>query len=254
VKSSPSTNRSWDQRAAGRDLSGYPYRIEMRGAPRSLTWPEVCVHCGSGGATERVRVRRAFYWRGRGRHSRGWFGYEVVSADLPLCHLCAARHRETVPHVSWFRRYRWWLLNPAHIATIGFAVLLAMVLPSQLDASLSSTARTASWGIIGIFIFGIVWTIAITWWMSRPDRFEPPSEVTSACSISQDISLFFEGRRHLYGFRNQAFADAFERANQARVWTETDQQRSWKKSVVVTVLLIIVVGGARLLLWYYEGR
>jgi hypothetical protein len=246
-------NRTWDQRAAESDLSSYPYRLELRGTPRSLTWPDLCTNCGAS-ATERVRVRRAFYRRARGRRSRGLFGYQVVAADLPLCHSCAVRHRETVPGVSWFRRYRWWLLNPAHIATIGFAALLAMTLPGALDPSLTSTSQMAGWGIIAIFIFGIVWTIGITWWMSRPDRFEPPSEITSACAISHDISEFFEGRRHLYGFRNQAFADAFGRANQERVWTEGDQARMWKKSLVATILLIVVIGGARLLLWYYEGR
>jgi len=246
-------NRSWDQRAADTDLSSYPYRLEMRGTPRSLTWPDVCVHCG-GGAAERVRVRRGFYRRARGRHYHGFLGYRVISADLPLCGMCAARHRETVPQVSWFRRYRWWLLNPAHVATIGCAVLLTMVMPSEFDPSAPPAALIASWGLSGIFMFGIVWTIGITWWMSRPDRFEPLSEITSACAISHDVSQFFERRRHLYGFRNQAFADAFELANQARVWTEQDQARMWKKSLVATILLILLFGGGRLLLWYYEGR
>ena len=246
-------DRSWDQRAAESDLSGYPYRLEVRGTPRSLTWPDLCAHCG-GNATERVRVRRAFYRRTRRHRYSGFFGYRVVSADLPFCQTCAARHRETVPQVSWFRRYRWWLLNPAHIATIGCAVLLAMVIPGEFDPPVASTGLMATWGISGIFFFGLVWTIGITWWMSRPDRFEPPSEITSACAISRDISQFFEGRRHLYGFRNRAFADAFERLNQARVWTEDDQARMWRKWLVVTILLIVLFGGGRMLLWYYEGR
>src|SRR5262245_30817930 len=237
-------NRSWDQQSAETDLSSYPYRLEVRGRPRSLTWPEVCAHCG-GGATERVRVRRAFYWRARRRQSRGFFGYQVVAADLPLCPSCAARHHETVPRVSWFRRYRWWLLNPAHVATIGSAVLLALALPSALDPRPAPAGVMARWGLVGIFVFGIVWTIGVTWWMSRPDRFEPPSEITSACAISQDLGEFYEGRRHLYGFRNRAFADAFERANLARVWTESDQARMWRTSLVAAILLIVVVGGAR---------
>ena len=137
--------RSWDQRYAESALATYPYRLEVRGAPRSLTWPDVCVNCG-GGATERVRVRRAFYWRARRRQSRGWFGYQVVSADLPLCSACAARHRETVPQVSWFRRYRWWVLNPAHIATIGCAVLLAKVTPVALHQP-TSTGLMAACGM-----------------------------------------------------------------------------------------------------------
>jgi hypothetical protein len=246
-------DRSWDQRSAEIDLSSYPYRLEVRGTPRSLTWPDVCVHCAAG-ATERVRVRRAFYRRARGRRYSGLSGYRVVSADLPLCAACAARHRETVPQVSLFRRYRWWLLNPAHIATIGCAALLVMVQPGQLDLPGTSTGLMATWGLSGIFVLGIVWMIGITWWMSRPDRFEPPSEITSACAISHDVSQFFEGRRHLYGFRNQAFADAFGQANRSRVWTEGDQARMWKKSLVAVILLIVVFGGGRLLLWYYQGR
>jgi hypothetical protein len=246
-------DRTWDQHAADTDLSGYPHRMELRGAPRSLTWPDVCAHCGDR-ALERIRIRRAFYRRARGRRSRGFFGYQVVSADLPLCGSCATRHRETVPRVSWFRRYRWWLLNPAHIATIGCAVLLWMMLPDTRGTPLAAPGGTVAWGLIGIFVFGIVWTIGITWWMSRPDRFEPRSEITSACEISQDIGQIFESRRHLYGFRNQAFADAFQRANQSRLWTRRDQARMWKRSLVFTIVVIVVVGGARFLLWYYEGR
>jgi len=246
-------NRTWDQQAAENDLSRYPYRLEVRGAPRSLTWPDVCANCG-GRSTAHVRIRRAFYRRARGRRYSGVFGYRVVSADVPLCEPCATRHRETVPRVSWFRRYRWFVLNPAHLATIGCAVLLANVLPNELDAALTSRGDMAALGLSGIFALAIVWMVAVTWWMSRPDRFEPPSEVTSACAISHDLSQLFEGRRHLYGFRNQVFADAFTRVNQARLWTERDQARMWKTSLAVTVLLIVLIGGARVLLWYYEGR
>jgi hypothetical protein len=246
-------DRSWDQRAAETDLGAYPHRLEVRGRPASLAWPDLCVHCGSA-ATERVTVRRAFYRRARGRRYRGLAGYRVVSARLPLCQRCAARHRETVPKVSWFRRYRWWLLNPAHIATIGCAVFLVMFLPPELDFPATSTELVATWGISGLMLLGIVWIIGITWWISRPDRFEPRSEITSACAISHDVSLLFEGRRHLYGFRNEAFAGAFERANQPRIWTERDQALMWKKSLVALVVLIVVFGGGRLLLWYYEGR
>jgi len=247
-------NRTWDQQSAEVDLSGYPHRFEVRGAPRSLTWPDVCAHCG-GPATTRIRIRRAFYRRSHGRRrSPGWFGYKVVSADVPFCDSCSARHRDTVLPRSWFARYRWFLLNPAHIATIGFLVLLAMFLPSVLETPLASSGRKVAWGFPGVFIVGILWTVGVTWWMSRPDRFEPPSEITTACAISQDVAQFFEGRRHIYGLRNQTFADAFQRSNQARIWTQGDQARMWKRSMVATILLIVVVGGARLLLWLYEGR
>jgi hypothetical protein len=247
------TDRTWEQRSAEDDLSGYPYRLEVHGRPRSLMWPDVCANCG-GPATEHILVRRAFYRHGRGRRYPGFFGYRVVSAGVPFCQSCAARHRETLPRISWLRRYRWFVFNPAHIATIGCAVLLAVVLPSVLEMPLTSTGGRVAWGLIGVLVFGIVWTIGITWWMTRPDRFEPRTDITSACGVSHDVSQFFEGRRHIYAFRNQSFAAAFERANQPRVWTGRDQARMWKKSLVATILLIVVIGGARLLLWYYEGR
>ena len=246
-------DRTWDQQSAEDDLGQYPYRLEVRGAPRSLKWPDLCANCG-GGAAERIRVRRAFYRRGRRRRSPGWFGYTVVAADIPFCGACASRHRDSIPQVSWFRRYRWFLFNPAQIATIGFAVLLTLVLPGVREMPLTSTGERVAWGLVGIFVFGMAWTIGVTWWMSRPDRFEPRTEVTASCIVSQDVAQFFEGRRHIYGFRNQTFANAFEQANTTRIWTQRDQARMWKTSTVVTILLIVVFGGARLLLWYYEGR
>jgi hypothetical protein len=244
--------RTRDQRSADDDLSAYPHRLEVRGAPRSVTWPDLCANC-AGPAEERLRLRRAFYRRGH-RKTRGWFGYKVVSASVPFCAACAGRHREAVPPVSFWRRYRWFLFNPAHIATIGFLVLLVLVLPGVVDMPLASSGGRVAWGLIGVFVFGIVWTIAVTWWMSRPDRFEPRTEVTAACTVSDDVAQFFEGRRHIYGFRNEDFAAAFARANQTRIWTADDQARMWRTSFVATILLIVIVGGARLLLWYYEGR
>ena len=245
-------NRTWDQRSAGFDLGSYPHKIEVRGRPPSVTWPDVCANCAAG-ASERIRIRRAFYRRGRRRYS-GFAGYRVVSAHVPFCGSCAARHRQTIPHRSWFQRYRWFVLNPAHIATIGMIWLLSVAWPSVRETPMDSSGGTVAWGLAGVLVAGIVWTIAITWWMSRPDRFEPPSEVTSACAISHNVGQFFEGPRHLYGFRNQAFADAFGRANERRVWTERDQAVMWRKSAFFTILLIVLVGGARLLLWIYEGK
>jgi hypothetical protein len=250
------TERTWEQMSAEDNLGRYPYRLEVRGSTRSLTWPDVCAHCGAL-AMKRIRVRKAYYRHGRGRRYPGFFGYRVVSADVPFCGPCVVRHRETLPHVSVLRRLRTFLLNPGHIATIGFSVLLALTLPSVLTMPLTTTEGKVAWqawAFPGIFVFGLVWTVCVTWLMTRPDRFEPRTEITLACDFSHDVSQFFEGRRHIYAFRNGTFAAAFERANQARIWTASDQSRMWRKSLVATILLIVVIGGARLLLWYYEGR
>jgi hypothetical protein len=128
------------------------------------------------------------------------------------------------------------------------------MLLSDGPQELLSSGDAGGWWLIGVPTFGTLWTIAITWWMSRPDRFEPPSEITAACSISRDVGQFYEGSRHVYGFHNQAFADAFTRANQDRRWIAGDQARMWNTSLVAAVLLLGGLGVARLLLWYFQGR
>jgi len=244
--------RTWEQQSAESKLAQYPYRLEMRGSPDTIAWPGVCANCGAG-STTRIRIRKAFYRQGRGRHDHG-FGYRVVSIDVPFCGDCAARHRETVPKVSFLRRYRWFLLNPAHIATIGCAVLLWMTRPPVLAIPADRTAALIAWGLPAIFALGMLWTIGLTWWISRPDRFEPRTEISLACDVSHDVSEFFDRRRYIYGFRNKTFADAFEQANHDRLWTSRDQKRMLKRSTLAAVLFLGGLIVARLLLWYYEGR
>lgn len=247
-----SRDRTWAQQAAADDLADYPRRLEVRGRPRSLTWPAVCANCGAH-ASERIRVRRAFFRRAGGRVPES-FGYRVVSADLPFCAACGARHRATIPQRSWLSRYGWFVFNPAHIATIGCAVLLSIVLRSGPDPSTASSGGRVAWGLAGMLAAGIAWTIGVTWWMTRPSRFEPRTDITSACAISNNVGQFLAARRHIYGFRNDIFADAFARANQSAVWTARDQARMWRTTLVVTVLIIGLVGAGRVLLWYYEGE
>jgi hypothetical protein len=246
-------DRTWDQRSAADYLGGYPYRLEIRGSPQSVTWPHLCANCGDG-SSERLRIRKAFYRHGRGRHYPGFLGYRIVSADVPFCASCAARHRETLPRPSWLRRYRTFLLNPAHIATIGCLALMWMTRPDVMELPLDRDALMSDWGLSAIGAIGAAWTIGVVWMMTRPDRFEPRTEVSLACDVSHDVSQFFERRRYIYGFRNKAFADAFERANEGLVWTDRDQARMWKRYLLATILFFAVLLGGRLLLWYYEGR
>lgn len=251
--SSGTRDRTWEQRSADGYLADYPYRLELRGTPQSLTWPDRCANCGDG-STERLHIRKAFYRHGRGRHYPGFLGYRVVSFDLPLCASCGARHRELLPRPPWLRRHLTFLLNPAHIATIGCAVLLWMTLPTAAEFSADWGWR--AWGLPAIFVAGMAWTIGVTWMISRPDRFEPRTEVSLACDVSHSVGqgLFFEGRRFVYGFRNKTFADAFEQANASYRWTEQDQARMSKRSGLLAILFLAVLVGARLALWYVEGK
>lgn len=245
--------RTPEQRFAEHLLIAHPHRLEIRGSPRSLSWPDVCANCGAP-TLDRLLVRKAFYRRSR-RHSYSDIpGYRVVAADVPYCGVCAARHRDAVPQVSFVRRWATFLFNPAHIATIGFAVLLYLVGPSLVAGVLAAPHDTAGWGFLGALVFGLVWTPAIIWWMTRPDRFERQTEITKACDISPDVAVFYERRRHLYTLRNQAFADAFARANAARIWTAGDQRRSSRLWLVFVIAFVAVLVVARAWLWFAEGR
>ncbi|MGE0815483.1 MAG: hypothetical protein AB7O28_18050 [Vicinamibacterales bacterium] len=245
------TDRDWEQRFADDDLAAYPHRVEVRGPTRSIVWPDVCANC-TATTSGRLRVQKAFFRRGRGRLYHGFLGYRVVSIDVPLCPACASRHRASLPEVSWLRRHRTFLLNPAHIATVGCLVALWGTLPAVAGMSAHGTAATIAWGLPAIFVFGIAWTVGTTWLISRPDRFEPRTETSLACDVSHDVGGLFSRHRHIYGFRNQGFAEAFERANHDRVWTTRDQTEMRRRSGLIAVLLLGGLVVARLLLWYYD--
>ena len=242
-----------DQDHARRWLIPHPHQLEICGAPRSLSWPDVCANCGAP-ARQRLRLRKAFYGRGA-RHSYPDVpGYRVIAADVPYCDACVARHRDTLPRVSFLKRWGWCLFNPAHLATIGFAVMLVAVGPDLVARLSAEPTSRLGWGILGVLVFGVVWTPAIVWWFTRPHRFEPRSEITTACDISNDVGWFYEGRRHLYAFRNQAFAEAFARANQARVWTPQDQSRMKRTHGSLALLFLATLLVAWVLMRYYQGR
>jgi hypothetical protein len=221
--------------------------------PRRLSWPDVCANCG-GPAQQHLRLRKAYYYRGPRRPVQDFPGYRVVAADVPYCAACAERHRQLLPRVSFLRRYGTFLLNPAHLATIGFVVLLGLVGPSLVAGLVASPTDRVGWAFLGVLVFGVARTIGITWWMTRPNRFEPRTEVTQACDISPDVGLFYEQRRHIYAFRNQRFAEAFERANQARVWTAGDQVRMQKTWLVVATVFLAALIAGRAWLWFSTGR
>jgi hypothetical protein len=253
----PRDDRTPEQRFAHQNLAPHPHRLEVRGSPRSLSWPDLCANCGAP-ARERLRLRKAFFGRSSAHFRRHTYpdlpGYRVVTADVPYCGACAARHRETLPRLSFMRRYATFLFNPAHIATIGFAVLLCLVGPGMLATLIAYTEDRMGRWFFGALVFGVVWTPAIVWWMTRPDRFEPQTEITKALDVSADVAMFYEQRRHIYTFRNQAFAEAFARVNQPRLWTDEDQRRMNRTWLVVAVLFLVGLIAARLALWYYEGR
>jgi hypothetical protein len=232
------------QELADAGLVQHPYRLELRGAPQSLNWPDRCANCG-GAAAERVRVEKAFYSTiaRQGTQRRPFYWYRIVRADIPLCANCAERHRASVPVRSWFAHHRTFLVNPVHIATIGSMVLLWLVGPAALAAD-SPQAAKMGLTLVAVLAGGVVWTIAAAWLQTRPDRLPPRTDITAACDFSQDVSMPFERERHLYRVRNKEFADALAGLNADRAWTDADQRRSpWLALLAVAVILALAAIG-----------
>jgi hypothetical protein len=107
-------------------------------------------HGHGGPAQERLRLRKAYYYRGPPRPVQDFPGYRVVAADVPYCAACAARHRQLLPEVSFLRRYGTFLLNPAHLATIGFVVRMQK-----------------TWAVVAIvFLVALVAGRALLWYVT----------------------------------------------------------------------------------------
>jgi len=247
-------DRTPTQQRAEEALEAHPYRLELRGAPSALAWPTLCANCGQA-TSERIRVSKPFYrqrhW-GRSQTQKTPFDFRIVSADVPFCPPCIARHRQALPRRSAIGRLRTFLLNPAHVGTIGCAALLTMVVPAALD--MTGSSAMATWGFAGVLLLGILWILGLTWWTTRPDRLEPRTEVTRACDFSDNVALAFERERHIYTMRNQAFADAMAEANRDRVWTESDQSRMRRTSGFVFLAILIVLIIVRVWMWYHGSR
>jgi len=249
-------DRTRPQKRADESLEPHPHRLELRGAPSSLAWPPVCANCGQS-TSERIRISKTFYRQrryGRSQHQNTPFDFRIVSADVPFCPPCIERHRRALPVRSQFARLRTFLLNPAHVGTVGCALLLTIVGPTAMEMPAGSSAAAAAWAFAGILLLGIVWILGLTWWTTRPDRLEPRTEITRACDFSGNVAVAFERERHTYALRNQAFAEALGAANRNRVWTDADQSRMRRTSIFVVPGIVAGLIVVRALMWYYGGR
>jgi hypothetical protein len=245
--------KTWLQRSAEQSLAPNVFMVELRGAPKTLTWPPICANCG-GSASERIRVQKAFYRFARwGRGYNNAPAYKTVTAEIPFCYACAELHRAEARRVSAFRRWRSFIFSPVHIATIGFAIIYIKMDLSWKD--FYGLGPKGLW-VASTPVLALLFAIGLAFWYTRPDRFEPRSDMTNACAcdFSKNVSMEFGRKRHIYSIRNKAFADAFIAANRDRVWTREDQERSsWRMGY----LGIVFLGGliiARLLMWYYTGK
>lgn len=230
--------RSYLQTVAERSLAPNPHRLELRGAPSELAWPQICANCGAS-ASEQITVRKVF-----GRHRPTRFGrgsgtgylidFRIVPAPVPFCLTCANQHRATVQPRA-FNIVTNFIFSWAIIPVVGSSIIAYMIFQAVKSMSLADPAGRFGWSIFAVMIGAIVWCVGLWWRVSAPDRVEHQTEITLACDFSRDVSEMFERERHIYAMRNQAFADAFAAANANRAWTAEDQAHSIRYSWVYSL-------------------
>ena len=216
--------------------------VALIGSHRRIVWPALCPACGAA-ASSHIDVAKIF-----GRRSQyGGHGYYrfIVRQRIPYCQACADRHQQLVARVpsvvgSFFR-------TPALLSFIGavaVAGILAMIFLQGGEGVSTGMRLYALVGILSLVGVG-------TWITAREARFvrvPPLTEITRACDFSDNVGFPF-GRRRFYAIRNAAFAEAFTRLNEDRLWTDAIRKRDeWISGIVVVVVLV-----AALIAWLVRG-
>jgi hypothetical protein len=246
-----SRDRTFMQRNAERAIARHPHRLELRGSPRSLTWPSICANCGEP-ASERVTVRKAFR-RPRRTSERAprMTRFTIAAVPVPVCARCATQHRQSVQRESFIAQALSVLLTPLIIPIAGSAYFGVITLRSALEASPNEPNSLYIWGLPALMLFCCVWSITVAWRTTQPDRIQPQTDVTLACDFSDDVSQFFEPQRRIYSLRNERFAQALADANRDRVWTADDDARSSRRTLVIFTVAGVV--GVVVWLWVVVG-
>jgi hypothetical protein len=206
--------------------------VALIGSHRRVAWPPLCPACGAAAAT-RIDVAKIF-----GRRSQyGGHGYYrfIVRQRIPFCQSCVDRHQQLVNRVpsviaSFF-------INPAVLSFIGAVAVAAILSMIFLQGGEGLAVGARLYALGGIILLVGIGTF-ITAREARFLRVPPLTEITRACDFSDNVGFPF-GRRRFYAIRNPAFADAFTRANQDRLWTDAIRKRDdWISGIVFVVLIV----------------
>lgn len=237
------SNRTRAQIWAEGALAAHPYKLELRGRPDDLEWPQICAHCGDT-AAERIVVKKAFRpLPSRHGRNRGMRPYRITAASIPFCATCAAEHRAALRPRSTAAKLMTLVFNPLMIPVIGAAWVAMLTRPSSRGGPLTPSAALLEWGLFGLMVAISAWSLFLLWETTRAWRLDPQTEVTRSCDFSADVARFFERERRIYALRNKAFADALAAQNANRAWTAEDQSRSQTRSLVASVLFLALIGG-----------
>jgi hypothetical protein len=232
--------RTRAQMWAESSLAPHPHRLELRGSPGALSWPEMCAHCGEP-ATQRITVRKVFRplprRHGRGR-SGGFRAYRIHAAAIPFCAKCIAIHEQTVRRPSIATQALHLIVNPLIIPVAGFAWMMTIFWRDFRTSPVGEPGRFPEWAIVAGLGAALAWCVYILWESTARTRLESQTEITRSCDFSEDVSGFLEKERRIYAIRNKPFADRMAALNADRVWTAGDQTRSRTFQFAIAVLML----------------
>jgi hypothetical protein len=211
-----------------------PSSLELVGAPESLSFPEICAHCGDP-SDERLLIERRLRKRPRGVAG----SFRRVAVRVPFCRACMELHRRELPGFSVRDVLR--ALGHAHflLPALGCAAIalgVAMQIDSFEGERLETVLTTLSLllGLLSLLAFRAAWR-ALRAAIARP------THVTDAFEFSGDLSSAFERQRHRYSLGDHAFAAAFETCNLRRRWDATSRSNRWSASLRNRVFAVVCV-------------
>lgn len=219
-------------------------RVELKGPPRRLAWPNICPNCGAP-ASERIVVRKIFRRMPGGRRRGGW-KYLIRSVEIPLCGACAESHRQSATPITGRELLLLCLLNPLMIPVVG-ATAFAVI--TFRPAVVETGGHWLGLAIFGFFAVTAVWSALAAWLSTRLHRVPPRTEIARACDFSDNLGNFIVGERHVYAIRNEGFAASFVEANRDRIFTDADRERARRAQLVFSVLVLALLVAAAILRW-----
>ena len=232
---STAPDRSRAQRWAEDALAPHSYRLELRGSPADLAWPEICAHCGNP-ATGRIVVKKAFRPLPRRHGSSGWLkATRITSVSIPFCANCIATHEATVTRPSMAKMAMNLILNPLIIPVLGFTWLTSVF---WKEAPLPDIGPFPGWGVFVALAAAWLWCVFCVWRSTATSRLDSLTEITRACDFSEDVGGWLEKQRRIYSIRDKSFADRMVAMNADRVWSAGDQSRSMKVQFWLAVLML----------------
>lgn len=220
-------------------------RMTLWGTPQDLHFPPLCAHCG-GATVRRIAVAKTF------RRSSGSDTPDsdvTVSAAVPFCEPCIARHRELTPPADPWRIFSSHLTPGAILASpalLAAALFCAVQALRELAAGRTSAGTVFALSAIALGWFGLRQAQRV-WRHVQALRTSAQTAVTESFDFGDHEPPPFEAPRFVCTMRNERFAAAFrdlnrqaeyERGSDAAVADRQTGNRQFR--IVATIVAVIV--------------